>query len=96
MESEPNAVDDLSKLASPRQQFQSPFSIIKTLAGNIGSRMPGFGQTRTADLELEKENSRIEMDLSELNLNELWVQIFDMVHHIQIDPQTYHDVKVSL
>jgi hypothetical protein len=35
--------------------------------------MPGFGQTRNAELEIEKETSRIEMDLSELNFDELWV-----------------------
>jgi len=73
LESEPNAVDDLSQLASPRQRFQSPFSIIKTFAGNIGSRMQGFGPTRNGELEIEKEISKIEMDLSELNFDELWV-----------------------
>ena len=36
------------------------------------------------------------MDLSELNFDELWVQIFEIVDDIQIDPSTYHDVKISL
>jgi hypothetical protein len=46
---------------------------MKTFAGNIGSRMQGFGPARTGELEIEKEISKIEMDLSELNFDELWV-----------------------
>lgn len=58
--------------------------------------MQGLGHTRTDELEIEKEASKIEMDLSELNFDVLWIQIFEIVHDIQIDPSTYHDVKVSL
>jgi len=46
---------------------------MKTFAGNIGSRMQGFGPAGRGELELEKELSKIEMDLSELNFDELWV-----------------------